>query len=158
MFIRTSALQSACPTDELLRIFDQGFGEVVRNANAVFIGCLGAVSDFENKRQQGVVRLWKELFALLSAESGIRFSPDHARFKGGHEYAGCDLYADPAGPERVFLIRNFMVEISSSRLEVDLSSGFRNGELIVDGRNESLPEDGTLPENGHFALPTWRNG
>ena len=141
---------------EILRAYNQGDGAVVRNGNAVFLGCWGAVSDFENKRQQGVVRLWKELFALLNAESGIRFSPDHARFKGGHEYASCDLYADPSGSERILLIRNFGVEIPSSRLETVLPPGFRNGECIIDGHKESFPEDGSLPEIEHFALLTWK--
>ena len=141
---------------EILRAYNLGAGAVVRNSNAVFIGCWGAVSDFENKRQQGIVQLWKELFALLDADSGIRFYPDHARFKGGHEYASCDLYADPDGTERVLLIRNFGVEIPSSRLETVLPPGFLNGEFIVDGRNEPFPKDGCLPEIIHFALLTWK--
>ena len=140
---------------KVIRAYDRGDGAVVQSADAVFLGCWSAVSDFENKRQQGVVQLWKELFALLNAESGIRFFPDHARFKGGHEYASCDLYADPDGTERVLLIRNFGVEIPSSRLETGLPAGFRSGQFIVDGRHEPFPEDGWLPEIGHFALLTW---
>ena len=95
-------------------------------------------------------------FRPSTMNSPFRFYPDHARFKGGHEYASCDLYADPDETERVLMIRNFGVEIPSSRLETGLPAGFRNGEFIVDGRNEPFPEDGCLPEIGHFALLTWK--
>jgi|GEM_PF-3719090 len=79
----------------------------------------------------------------------LPFYHNHACFKGNHEYASI-----PIRTERVLLIRNFGVKNPSSRLETVLPPGFRNGQFIVDGRNEPFPEDGCLPEIGHFALLT----
>ena len=137
---------------KVLYAYNQDSGAVVQQGNAIFIGCWAAISDFENKRQQGVRNMWKKLFQELEIDCNIKFTADHVRFKEAHEFISCDVYQNSNKTARTILLRNFGVETTNAQLNIGDLEKFAVQKFIVDGKIFTYPADGKLPDFEYFAL------
>ncbi len=137
---------------DILYAYNRGNGAVVQQGNVIFVGCWAAISDFENKRQQGIKNMWKKLFANWQIDSNVSFSADHVRFKNEHEFVSCDIYKNADNSRKTILLRNFGVETTSPRLEIRNLNNFAIRDFIVDGKPHPYPADGKIPVFEYFAL------
>jgi len=132
--------------------YNRGNGAIVQQGNVIFVGCWAAISDFENKRQQGIKNMWKKLFDELELDCNIKFTADHVRFKGEHEFVSCDIYQAPQDDKKTILLRNFGVETTNAQLQIGDPDKFSVQSFIIDGKVLPYPADGKLPDFEYFAL------